>query len=368
MEDIGVQVLNIFRYNVLLWKGSTNLDRGAFRQVSKWCLDLHDCAVTGLEGALPLRYGVHLGELARTPWLNMQHDTGHPDARRLQQALVHNRFPKLVSLGLTLDTSTYVLPLNARAALEFVNDAGHFIPPFYGSSEFPLSQRMPYHIIVEWVPENIRLRLKVLEMRMHRGDTVQSLDQAYANYMGPDRDGDLGQQSQVFQDNWRVRAGDAVTLNSWAGVFNDYGNAPDIETFKRFINEVMPQKYTGGLVKLVLPLMKFGAFAWNGDEADAAADVYGELQRGLTSAIDSSPLDITLAYVVDTADYNRFIPLARRGGKSHQRAWGLLCASFLNHPVTETRTHMIKIAFRSLAVPGPFFMGFSLRNSLRKRA
>jgi hypothetical protein len=356
MEDIGVQVLNIFRYNVLLWKGSTNLDRHAFRQVSKWCLDLHDCAVTGLEGALPLRYGDHLGELARTPWLNMQHDTGHPDARRLELALEHNRFPKLVSLGLTLDHSTYVLPLNARAALECVNDAGHFIRPFYGSSEFPLSQRMPYHIIVDWVPANIRGRLKVLKMRMHRGDTVQSLDQAYANYMGPDRDGDLGQQPQVFQDNWRVRAGDAVTLNSWAGVFDDYDNKPDIETFTRFINEVMPAKYDA-LVKLVLPLMKFGAFAWNGDEADAAADVLGELHRGLTRAIDSSPLDITLSYVVDTADFDRFIPQCRRGnpGKRKKRAFGLLGASNLNHPVTETRTHMTKIKFRSLAVPGPFF-------------
>jgi hypothetical protein len=193
-------------------------------------------------------------------------------------------------------------------------------------------------------------------MRMHRGDTVQSLDQAYANYMGPDRDGDLGQQSQVFQDNWRVRAGDAVTLNSWAGVFDDYGNAPDIETFKRFINEVMPQKYTGGLVKLVLPLMKFGAFAWNGDEADAAADVYGELQRGLTSAIDSSPLDITLSYVVDTADYDRFIP-QYRPGNPHQRAWGLLGVDFVLDPVAERRTHMTRIAFRSLGVPGPFFYG-----------
>lgn len=212
--------------------------------------------------------------------------------------------------------------------------------------------------MVDWIPVNIRRRLQVLELRVHREDTVQSLDEAYANYMGPDRDGDLGQQSQVFRDNWRVRAGDYFTLNNWGGVFDDYDTVPDMETFTRFINEVMPAEYHD-LVKLVLPPLKFGAFAWNGHEADAAADVVGELQRGLMRAIDSSPLDITLSYVVDTADYDRFIP-QYRPGNTHQRAWGLLGVDFVLDPVAERRTHMTRIAFRSLGVPGPFFYGNSI--------
>jgi hypothetical protein len=352
---MALQFFDLLRDHDLFFPGFTNPDRHAFRQLSKGCLGLHDAAVSCLKVTLPLRHGVHVGELAHTPWLNMQHDTDHDDASRLHEALEQNRFPNLVTLVLTLDLSTYVLPLNTRAALVFRNDAGHFISPFYGSSELPLSHRLPYHIMVDWIPVNIRRRLQVLELRVHREDTVQSLDEAYANYMGPDRDGDLGQQSQVFRDNWRVRAGDYFTLNNWAGVFDDYDTVPDMETFTRFINEVMPAEYHD-LVKLVLPPLKFGAFAWNGHEADAAADVYGELQRGLTSAIDSSPLDITLAYVVDTADYDRFIP-QYRPGNPHQRAWGLLGVDFVLDPVAERRTHMTRIAFRSLGVPGPFFYG-----------
>jgi hypothetical protein len=207
---------------------------------------------------------------------------------------------------------------------------------------------MPYHIMMEWIPVGIRSRLQVLELRMHREDTVQSLNQAFANHMD-EEDGVLGQQSEDFQDNWRVRAGDALTLNNWPTVFDDYDTEPDIETFERFILEVIPVVLKH-LVKLVLPPVKLGGLAWNidEDEADAEADVVESAQRRLVRACDRSPLDITLAYVLDTAIFERLTPAFLLHPRL-QRGYLWLGNNPVLDPVTGRRTHMTKIAFRSKA-------------------
>jgi hypothetical protein len=99
---------DVFRDHGSFFPGFTNPDRRAFRTVSKACLGLHDGEVTGVKGALPLLWGLRMGENPHTMWDNMQHGTHHVDALRLHDALELNRFPKLVNLGVTLDLSTYV--------------------------------------------------------------------------------------------------------------------------------------------------------------------------------------------------------------------------------------------------------------------
>jgi hypothetical protein len=191
---------------------------------------------------------------------------------------------------------------------------------------------------------------------VHREDTVQSLSQAFANHTSLEDlfAGDFEEQSQVFQDNWRFRAGGAFTLSRWGLVFDEFDLEPDVDTFQRFIHEVLPRKYKN-LVKLVLPPVKLGALTLPGegldDAGDREADTHGMFYRRLIRICDSSPLDITMAYVLDTFDFERFGPHYQhiRECPPTRRQFRLHGHDFPLVEMTGRRGHLSKITFRSKA-------------------